>query len=140
MGTGDRTRARMRSCSRSTLLALSPRAHSLARALMEAGSYGTPEAAHACARVGNPQFSPISPTSGTHVRQYPRGKSPERVPGSARAQGNRPSVYSPVGTPTRTCAGHDPPGGYSCGPRPASTNCGLLVSNEISTRVHIDQL
>jgi len=53
-----------------------PRAHPLARALMEADSYVAPEAAHACARVGNPQFSPISPTSRTHVRQYPEGQIP----------------------------------------------------------------
>jgi hypothetical protein len=87
MGNGERTRARMRNCSRSTLLALSPRAHSLARALMEAGSYGTPEAAHARARawafLSLPQFRrPPGRTCGN----TPRGKSLERAPGSARAR------------------------------------------------------
>jgi len=96
-----------------------------------------PTRARAWAILSFPQFRrPPGRTCGN----TPRGKSLERVYRGAHAQGNRPSVYSPVGTATSTCAGRDPPGGYCCGPRPTSTNCELLVSNEISTRVHIDQL
>src|SRR5712664_352885 len=47
---------------------------------------------------------------------------------------------SGLGTHPSKRSGRDPLGGYSCGPRPTSTNCELLVSNEISTRVHMDHL
>ena len=36
----------------------------------------TDTSCHARARVGNLQFSPISPTSRTHVRQYAEGQIP----------------------------------------------------------------
>ena len=66
---------------------------------------------------------PFCPPPGRTCGNTPRGKSLERVPGSARA---------------RVRAGSDLLGDYPCDPRPTSTDWELLVSNEISTRVDID--
>jgi len=55
-------------------------------------------------RVGNPQFSPISPTSRTHVRQYAEGQIPGTCTGErtrACAQGNRRCLTTMTSRPAR---------------------------------------
>src|SRR5258708_14518851 len=130
----------MRNCSRSTLLALSPLG-TLSRTCVDGSGFlrnsrGRPRVRARGHSSVFPNFADLREARAA----IPRGANPWNVYRGAHAQGNRPSVYSPVGTATSTCVGRDPPGGNCCGPTPTSTNCELLVSNEISTRVHMDQL
>src|SRR5258706_11096348 len=131
----------MRNCSRSTLLALSPLG-TLSRTCVDGSGFlrnsrGRPRVRARGHSSVFPNFADLRDAPAA----IPRGANPWNVFTGERTRKETGPRFTPQWEPRQApCVGRDPPGGNCCGPTPTSTNCELLVSNEISTRVHMDQL